>query len=334
MPYVILVSVLTSLATFVGGYYYLPLSTLDGLPKERSFGSTITTINGSDTLSSSRTVINTNFANLNTDKLEQSNYFSTTTHNNITTLSALTSVGTIATGVWSATAIGVGVGGTGTTSPTQHQVMLGNGSSGLKVAGWGTSGQLLTSNGPGVAPTFQSASFDTGANYTLTGAWTFNTATTTIAATSTIASSTPMYGYSFLVGKKSLLWGGVAIGMASTTISDGTLVVAGLASSTNLTTSNTCSGCLIKGGVASSSLAYASDTMSAVNGVGTTAVAACPAGTIAIAGGVQSADVTHVIIESRPISLGTQWQGTVVCSTGIGACGTGQMTVYATCVKP
>lgn len=38
-----------------------------------SNASTITTINGSDTLSSSRTVINTNFSNLNTDKVELSN---------------------------------------------------------------------------------------------------------------------------------------------------------------------------------------------------------------------------------------------------------------------
>jgi len=34
--------------------------------------STITTINGSDTITSSRTVINTNFANLNADKIETS----------------------------------------------------------------------------------------------------------------------------------------------------------------------------------------------------------------------------------------------------------------------
>lgn len=38
-----------------------------------SFASTITTINGSDTVSGSRTTINTNFSNLNTDKLEATN---------------------------------------------------------------------------------------------------------------------------------------------------------------------------------------------------------------------------------------------------------------------
>lgn len=41
--------------------------------------STITTINGSDTITSSRTVINTNFSNLNTDKFEASNVDTDTT---------------------------------------------------------------------------------------------------------------------------------------------------------------------------------------------------------------------------------------------------------------
>lgn len=38
-----------------------------------SYGSTITTIQGTDTLTSSRSVINTNFSNLNTDKVETTN---------------------------------------------------------------------------------------------------------------------------------------------------------------------------------------------------------------------------------------------------------------------
>lgn len=41
--------------------------------------STITTINGSDTITSSRTVINTNFSNLNTDKIETSTLDTDTT---------------------------------------------------------------------------------------------------------------------------------------------------------------------------------------------------------------------------------------------------------------
>lgn len=42
-----------------------------------AFASTITTINGSDTISGSRTTINTNFSNLNTDKLQSGSFGST-----------------------------------------------------------------------------------------------------------------------------------------------------------------------------------------------------------------------------------------------------------------
>ena len=74
----------------------------------------------------------------------------------LTTAINLSTVGTIGLGIWNGTAIGVGYGGTGTTSPTSNHVLLGDGSSGLKVvAGKGTTGQLLTSNGTGSAPTWQ-----------------------------------------------------------------------------------------------------------------------------------------------------------------------------------
>lgn len=48
-------------------------------------------------------------------------------------------------------------GGTGNTSLTANRVLLGNGSSAIAVAGAGTAGQILTSNGAS-APTFQDAS--------------------------------------------------------------------------------------------------------------------------------------------------------------------------------
>lgn len=50
-------------------YLWFPLHVLDG----QRFGSTITTIQGTDTLSASRSVLNTNFSNLNTDKIESTN---------------------------------------------------------------------------------------------------------------------------------------------------------------------------------------------------------------------------------------------------------------------
>lgn len=79
-----------------------------------SFGAAITTINGSDTISASRPVINTNFTNLNTDSanlftylasatgtiatlgttyLTQSAWYATTSAAQLTTLSSITSIG-------------------------------------------------------------------------------------------------------------------------------------------------------------------------------------------------------------------------------------------------
>ena len=55
-----------SLVVWIGAYLYFPVSIFDPV----LLGSTITTIQGSDTLSASRAVINTNFSNLNTDKLQ------------------------------------------------------------------------------------------------------------------------------------------------------------------------------------------------------------------------------------------------------------------------
>ncbi len=135
------------------------------------FGDTsITTINGSDTLKDSRTVINNNFTSLNNNKVENSSYYATTTHANISSLPALTTIGTITTGFWNATAIPVNKGGTGTTTPNQYSVILGNGANGLTIASTtGTTGQFLTSNGANAYPSWQSTTVDQTANYTWTG---------------------------------------------------------------------------------------------------------------------------------------------------------------------
>jgi len=60
--------------------------------------------------------IDTNFINLNTDKLEAS----------FTGNSNLVTLGTITTGTWSATTIAVNKGGTGQTSYTNGQLLIGN----------------------------------------------------------------------------------------------------------------------------------------------------------------------------------------------------------------
>lgn len=153
----------------------------------RIFGSTITTINATDRISDSRSTINTNFANLNADKIENASSSIAA----ITTLSNLISIGTITTGVWNGTPVTVAYGGTGSTTLSANQVLLGNGTGVLKtVVGFGASGQFLTSNGAATAPTWQTSSIDQGAAYTWTGAHIFNTATTTFNATTSIAATT------------------------------------------------------------------------------------------------------------------------------------------------
>jgi len=96
------------------------------------------------------------------------------TQTNITSIPNLATVGTIGTGTWQATDIGVEHGGTGVSSFTDAGVLIGNGTGAVQATSAGTSGQVLTSNGPGVDPTFQNAaggSFDVQ-TFTSSGTWT------------------------------------------------------------------------------------------------------------------------------------------------------------------
>lgn len=204
---VIIVSVLTTLISAVVLFNYLPLHYLESNTPQKKFGATITTINGSDTISSSRAVINTNFSNLNSDKME----VSTTSVKSITTLSNLTTVGTITSGIWNGTRLTVPYGGTGSTTLSANQVLLGNGTSGITTpSGYGTSGQFLTSAGTGAAPTWTSASFDTTLNYTVTGGWIFPRSTTT-QATSTYLN------VSGVASTSQLIVGSLGVGVPTTT---------------------------------------------------------------------------------------------------------------------
>ena len=105
---------------------------------------------------------------------------SITTLAGLTSASALATIGTITSGTWNGTAIGVAYNGTGTTSPTLDQIILGNGASGFKVvSGFGSSGQFLTSGGAATAPTWTTSAIDQAANYAWTGLHAFNNASTT-----------------------------------------------------------------------------------------------------------------------------------------------------------
>jgi hypothetical protein len=72
----------------------------------------------------------------------------------------ITSLGTIATGVWQGTRIAVPFGGTDKTSFTAYAVICGGTTSTgalQSVASVGALGEILTSNGPGALPTFQAS---------------------------------------------------------------------------------------------------------------------------------------------------------------------------------
>jgi microcystin-dependent protein len=189
-------ALLSFIFTFGGAlalYNYLPLSVLDSIsvskPFDDSLGATITTIAGSDTISSSRAVINTNFANLNSDKLE----VATTSVGNITALPGLTTagalatVGTITSGRWNGLAVTSTYGGTGTTTfPAFHVLIASSTGAGImSVSGLGSSGQFLTSQGAGTAPLWTTSAVDLAIAYTWTGQHAFNVVATTSFANAT-----------------------------------------------------------------------------------------------------------------------------------------------------
>ena len=169
----LILSGVIALVSMFGAYKYIPLSWYEGNTKP-IFGSVLTTIQGTDTLSSSRTTINNNFTSLNNGKIENS----TTSVASITTLPNLVSIGTITTGVWSGTALTWAKGGNASTTLSINQVLLGDTTTGFKVvSGYGTTGQFLTSTGSGTAPTWQTSAIDQTANYNWTGSHYFATST-------------------------------------------------------------------------------------------------------------------------------------------------------------
>jgi len=158
---------LVILLSLTGYYWFTELKT-----PVLNVGTSVTTIAGTDKLSDSRSVINTNFASLNAGKME----YGTTTIPTLTTASALVTVGALSSGSLTTgfTTINVAQGGTGRASLNVNQVLLGNGVSGIdKVSGLGDSGQFLTSNGAGTPPTWQTSAVDTGIKYTWTDEHTF-----------------------------------------------------------------------------------------------------------------------------------------------------------------
>lgn len=190
----ILISTLISAALLIGSFNipakYLSLD--NWIPGDRDFGA-FSTITSTDNLADFPTTYNANL--VKTIEVGTTSVASITTLSGLTTATALASIGTITSGVWNGTAVTAAYGGTGSTTLSSNQVLLGNGTGIVKtVNGFGTSGQSLVSNGAATAPSWQSVSFDTAANYTNTGLWTFSnglitTASSTLNATTTIGAS-------------------------------------------------------------------------------------------------------------------------------------------------
>ena len=151
---------------------------LNSTEPETRLGSTLTTITGTTKVSDLDTILTANFNALNADKIE----VSTTTMSLLTSVPNLVTIGTITTGVWNGTGIDVARQGTGTTTLCSNNVLLGNAGSGFKCTnGHGASGEFLTSNGAGVAPTWQASSVSLTNDYAWTGEHSFTSATSTVA---------------------------------------------------------------------------------------------------------------------------------------------------------
>lgn len=132
----------------------------------------LTTVNPTDNLTNFPTVYNANNTALNNGKVD----VGSTSIAAITALPGLSTVGTITSGIWQGTAVSSANGGTGSTTLSINQVLLGNGTGNITTpAGWGNSGQALVSQGAGNAPVWQSSAFDATQNYNFTGTNLFKT---------------------------------------------------------------------------------------------------------------------------------------------------------------
>jgi len=194
MKKTIAISLTVSILVMTLGAYafwnYMPLFPIVKLFGGELLGTTLTDISSSDKMKDFPTVYNANLAAINAGKME----ISTTTLPLITTLSGLTTagslatIGTIGTGAWAADVIPIAYGGTGSSTLTAYTVLLGNGTSAMDgVVSLGTTDQVLTSNGAGAKPTWQSTAVDETAAYTWTGNHIWNTGTTVFNGFSTMA---------------------------------------------------------------------------------------------------------------------------------------------------
>lgn len=159
-----------------------------------NLGAAFTTLSSSDTVANFPTTYNANIAvTANTSAandfsgLQTAPYASTTVFSCSTCYFGGTATSSITNGVLSLISpLTVASGGTGSTTLSQFSVLLGSSTNAIGIVeGFGTSGQILTSNGVGVAPTWQSGTVDESLDYTWTGAHSFVNSTTSAFAITT-----------------------------------------------------------------------------------------------------------------------------------------------------
>lgn len=202
----ILISAVVGIGTLIGAYNFLPLGAFEyfSVTGEPKVGATITTIQSTDTLRDSRSTINTNFTNLNTDKIENS----TTSVASITTLANLVTVGTITSGTWNGATVGLAYGGTGTTTICVNKLLAGNGTTNIQCIGGGTAGDFLQFGSP---PAWAAGTVNQSATYNWLAGHTFVFSTTT-RATTTVLEVTQVASTSQLI-----IGGGLGVGKSTTT---------------------------------------------------------------------------------------------------------------------
>ena len=91
---------------------------------------------------------------------------------------SISTLGTITTGIWNGTEIGVARGGTGRTTLPAGRVLVGNGTGTINSVDGDVPNLVLTSNGPGLAPSFKSpgaGDMVLNVDQTVTGIKTFGT---------------------------------------------------------------------------------------------------------------------------------------------------------------
>ena len=142
------------------------LATLAGseaLTNKTYNGMTLTSTTGTLTLAAGKTLTASNTLTF-TGTDSSSVAFGTggtVAYTNVTTLSSLTSIGTIGTGVWNGTAIGATYGGTGQTSYAVGDLLYASTTTALSKLTAGSSGQVLTAQGAGVAPVWATSTYAT-----------------------------------------------------------------------------------------------------------------------------------------------------------------------------